>query len=403
MIKQRVPDSEHLTRMRALLVAAHQNDAFVKNVASGNSYVPQNLDPNGSKEMGASFDQVMQKRNARMQRQLDKADAEENENDKEDNIEALIRGDNLNQQTQMIDTESDESVVHDSEQEDDANIQKANAQLDIPDLTSTGQIAAAENATHTSISSGMPKDYIGQAISSVDFKRGLDNASAAMIRDYIQRTEDKGLMKELAIGMHDNEFFKMFASKYQKGLNRALAASKDQIDSEQSSIAPKKAQPAGSKSVPANAKKSVKKANFSKQIMDHVSNTNYFRKNLPHIFTGESAGDSSSILQEKLKNFSPVPLPIELKKAQDHQVIIEKHRQLSPLKNSYSTRTIDIGSVDEHTMRGARGSISGRRQSVPTKQRKSPNHYEDENFLRRLKQKNYGKWYLDPKDFTRKI
>ena len=73
--------------------------------------------------MGASFDQVMQKRNARMQRQLDKADAEENENeDKEVNIEALIRGDNLNQQTQMIDTESDESVVHDSEQEDDANI-----------------------------------------------------------------------------------------------------------------------------------------------------------------------------------------------------------------------------------------------------------------------------------------
>ena len=61
--------------MRALLVAAHTNEVPVKNIANGKSYVPQNVDPSGSKEMGASFDQVMQKRNARLQRQLDKADA----------------------------------------------------------------------------------------------------------------------------------------------------------------------------------------------------------------------------------------------------------------------------------------------------------------------------------------
>ena len=52
---QRIPDTEHLSRMRALLVAAHTNDAFIKKLANGNSYVPQNLDPEGSKEMGASF------------------------------------------------------------------------------------------------------------------------------------------------------------------------------------------------------------------------------------------------------------------------------------------------------------------------------------------------------------
>ena len=34
--------------------------------------------------------------------------------------------------------------------------------------------------------------------------------------------------------------------------------------------------------------KTGKKADFGKMIMDHVSNTNYYRKNLPSIFTGES-------------------------------------------------------------------------------------------------------------------
>jgi len=28
--KKRIPDTEHLTRLRAILIAAHQNDAFIK-------------------------------------------------------------------------------------------------------------------------------------------------------------------------------------------------------------------------------------------------------------------------------------------------------------------------------------------------------------------------------------
>ena len=40
LLKQRIPDTEHLTRMRALLVAAHSNDAFIKKLSNGNSYVP---------------------------------------------------------------------------------------------------------------------------------------------------------------------------------------------------------------------------------------------------------------------------------------------------------------------------------------------------------------------------
>ena len=47
--QERIPDTEHLARMRALLVAAHQNDNFIKRLAEGNSYVPANADPDSSK------------------------------------------------------------------------------------------------------------------------------------------------------------------------------------------------------------------------------------------------------------------------------------------------------------------------------------------------------------------
>ena len=97
---------------------AHQNDAFIKKLAAGNSYVPSNLDPEGSKEMGASFSQVFKKRNLKIQKKLDKvdrADQDQDEEADEETIEALIRGDNLNKQTEALESETDDSVVHDSE------------------------------------------------------------------------------------------------------------------------------------------------------------------------------------------------------------------------------------------------------------------------------------------------
>lgn len=124
-IKQRVPDTEHLARMRALLVQAHTNDSFIKKLASGNSYVPKNGDPEGSKEMGQSFGQVFKKNSLKLQRKLEKADreAEGKQNDAE-HLEALIRGDNMNQQAQMMDSDSDDavdeedSVMQDSQADD---------------------------------------------------------------------------------------------------------------------------------------------------------------------------------------------------------------------------------------------------------------------------------------------
>ena len=72
----RIPDTEHLARMRALLVKAHQNDNFIKQLAEGNSYIPAHTDPSASKdEMGMSFQDLYVKNNKKIQYDLKKADA----------------------------------------------------------------------------------------------------------------------------------------------------------------------------------------------------------------------------------------------------------------------------------------------------------------------------------------
>ena len=74
--------------------------------------------------MGDSFSQVYMKSNVRLQRKLEKADKEANKGTAESTspeaIEALIRGDEINQQTNFVEeTESDESERRiDSEVED---------------------------------------------------------------------------------------------------------------------------------------------------------------------------------------------------------------------------------------------------------------------------------------------
>ena len=53
--------------MRALLVAAHQNEHFIKKLAEGNSYVPAHTDPHGStEEMGQSFQALYSARNKKI-------------------------------------------------------------------------------------------------------------------------------------------------------------------------------------------------------------------------------------------------------------------------------------------------------------------------------------------------
>ena len=62
-------------------------------------------------------------------------------------------------------------------------------------------------------------------------------------------------------------------------------------------------------------------------IMNHVNSTNYYRKQLPHIVKGEvTTNDQSNIMQEKLKEMAPVPLPPDIRRAQEHDNLLELKR-----------------------------------------------------------------------------
>lgn len=64
--RQRIPDSDHLAKMRAFLVEAHNNDNFVKEL-TGDALIPTNLKLRfeqrkmKDEDLGESFMQLMQK------------------------------------------------------------------------------------------------------------------------------------------------------------------------------------------------------------------------------------------------------------------------------------------------------------------------------------------------------
>ena len=72
------------------------------------------------------------------------------------------------------------------------------------------------------MSMGLPQDKISLAINTVDFKLGLDHASSKMIEEHMAKTENRQLMRELIKVMPKNDFFKLFVTKYQKNLTKAL-------------------------------------------------------------------------------------------------------------------------------------------------------------------------------------
>lgn len=80
------------------------------------------------------------------------------------------------------------------------------------------------------------------------------------------------------------------------------------------------------------------------------------------------------------------------------------------LKKTLSTaHNFDLESIQESQAPHDRRSISKRRNTVSHRTSVSPgvsaerNFYEDETYLRRLRQKNYGKWYIKPEDYGKKI
>ena len=97
--------------------------------------------------------------------------------------------------------------------------------------------------------------------------------------------------------------------------------------------------------------------------MDHVSNSNFYRKKLPGIFTGDDQADTTSILKEKLKTLTPVPMPLDMKRANDQAGTILKSPRRARASIPLSPINRDIGPIKEANQRGAM-SVPRRKGSV---------------------------------------
>lgn len=209
--------------------------------------------------------------------------------------------------------------------------------------------------------------------------------------------ENRPEMRRIAKIMQNNDFFKIFASQYQKGIIGALGTVLEKSQPEkQSSKTPKPAASSKDKLSPTGAAckpTKAKKVDYNQLIMEHINSNNFYRKQLPKVFTDKGQPDHSSLLQEKLKNFAPVPLPMEIKRTMEHDKLIED-------RTLHLERTAGRAGATSVPPPG-RNNSNASTLKVSMKRRLSP--VEDETYMRRLKQRNYGKWYLAPEDFSKKI
>ena len=249
---------------------------------------------------------------------------------------------------------------------------------------------------------------------------GLEIASPEMIRSHIDSNFDRQRMREISAKMHKNEFFKEFVAKYNKGLSRALQVVMSANNSSEESDAGPKQNPKQSPSTSKDAKggaaksksvqpKKCKPANYGKLLMNHCNNTNQYRKQLPGMFSKDKQNNMSTLLTEKLKSLQPVSMPKSVMRIEEQEGNVALSR--SP-RNNRSQRSLEAHDVAAETAEMAQGAAGMRfgakrrshqvEESAKVKEQRA-GLFQDEDYMRRLKQKNYGKWYMKPKQFGNKI
>lgn len=172
-----------------------------------------------------------------------------------------------------------------------------------------------------------------------------------MIKEHLLENEDRVEMRRIAKIMQKNDFFKIFVNQYQKGITSALETVLEKSRPEK----PTKAKPAAKQASAAptltklpSGKPKVKKVDYNQLIMDHISSNNYYRKQLPNVFTGKGQPDQSNFIQEKIKHFTPVPLPLDMKRTMDHDRLLVNH---SPNLKSLRHTSKNLEGVQEKTAR----------------------------------------------------
>jgi hypothetical protein len=114
--------------------------------------------------------------------------------------------------------------------------------------------------------------------------------------------------------------------------------------------------------------------NFEGKLMNHLDNQSYYRQKLPKLFTGEDNDTKNEIKRSVEENLTTVSLPNQIRRLEIYEKRLQAvtSRHTSPKKNRSPER--DLGDP-----------------------------LEDSLYVRRLKKANYGRWYIKPDEFSKRV
>ena len=155
--------------------------------------------------------------------------------------------------------------------------------------------------------------------------------------------------------MPQNQFFKKFATEHQVGLDTKIEETYG----------------TGSYYHKVMLKAGITQP-FNQRFTKFINHANYYRKQNPHLFDSTKKTDESAVMQERLKNLTPISIsPTKLLKSLSPEKLMSKIPERSAMADGHQTQEA-IEAMDEAD-------------------------------IRRLKATNCGKWYIKPDHFNKKL
>ena len=388
---ERVPDTEHLARMRALLVAAHQNEHFIKKLSEGNSYIPANADPGGSRtDMGQSFQEVYSKHNKKLQRDLDKADREAERMQLGEDGTLIVEEDGRPENPIASSTYSSHGDIDSMRTTDRLNQVPMGLNEDELIAVATQDLDQQQLDMQKYGEEKGPMDKLDMAVADINFNVALDAATAALLNDP-QNAQPNEDYRDTLKNMNKNTYFKAFANAYQRKLNKVLEKHYNEAGDQ--------------KKGPSSTRPKAKQEKFpayGDMVLGHLSKKQVFRKHAPQLFQGMVESKNKE-LAEGIRTYAKVPLPVEIKQRKDVLEMLKAQRKKgrSMDLNAGSKKNTDMYTIMErHEPPKLKSPKKGKDWgALPTR---DTDPMKDTAYVRRLKKANYGKWYMQPEDYNRK-
>lgn len=163
------------------------------------------------------------------------------------------------------------------------------------------------------------------------------------------RAEDENDKLDVSERMRKNSFFRKFAAQYSQKINNTLENHYGK-----------------------SFTKITKLNNLDSKMMEHLESQSYYRRKVPKLFTGskDPGNRSANITRNADFNLRFVSVPPSIRRMQ-----------------IYEDRLQEVAA----------------RNNVSFNQRQSPDPLHDNDYVHRLKMANYGRWYMDPLDYQKRI